>query len=73
MDEREQSNVKRSDFLQQLIELKNKGYLEDPDSKNDPEKEGMQIFFRLCVEETNHSIFSKRRHLISRFPLDFAH
>jgi len=33
MEDREKNNVKRKDFLQLLIELKNKGWLDDPDFK----------------------------------------
>lgn len=31
MDYREQNNIKRNDFLQLLIQLKNKGQIEDVD------------------------------------------
>lgn len=34
VDYREKNNVKRSDVLQLLIELKNKGYIDDADTSN---------------------------------------
>lgn len=35
VDYREKNDVKRNDVLQLLIQLKNKGYIDDVDSKND--------------------------------------
>lgn len=40
MTERETKNIKRNDFMQLLIELKNKGFLEDSD--HDPSQSTLE-------------------------------
>lgn len=43
IDYREKNNVKRNDFMQLLIQLKNKGYLEDVDSPTE------SMYCILCI------------------------
>lgn len=47
MDYRELNDVKRNDFMQLLIQLKNKGYIEDVDS-NKTESEETESKLKKC-------------------------